>query len=1002
MNLRIFRSTVPKADMTEIDSVRKAIIDAERESGVVLFDQAFYRRQCPDLPAEADPLTNFLQQGWLLSLDPSSNFSTAWYLEANPDVRASGDNPFLHYLNHGRAEGRRSVPEFSIEIDKRLDYLTLAKRFDVEFYLQQNPDFATEDQDPVLHYLEIGWRQGLDPNPAFSTDHYLQANDDVRRASVNPFMHFLLFGKEEGRETRPAGVRLKRERVLEDHGNIDVDIATIRPYFDVPFYRRAVRDLPDSVDPVRHYLETGWKILLDPSPTFSTEYYLTENLDVRARGINPFVHYVVYGRRDGRHGLSFDERMRQVHRYPKVTAIVPNYNHARFLVKRIESILNQTYHNIEIIILDDCSTDESRTVIDRYAALHQDKIRTIYNHENSGNVFLQWKKGVEAAEGELIWICESDDFCEPDFIERCIEPLSDRSVMIAFGRVQFVDTQGDLLLGLDDYREAAEPGIWHTDVVRYAAEWFRGAFAVSNLIPNVGGCLIRRQLVSETVWASATNYRIVGDWYLYCALSQGGRIAYVYRAVSYFRQHGRNTSVTGFLKSYYYSEHEELASALRRMWGTPDDKVLRIYANLYRHHQQAGAGHVIGDVSQFFSNDRVLAVQRTSFHVLICSLGFRLGGGELFPIYLANELVSRGYTVSMMMLLTESENASIRTMLDARVAIYDAQMITEVGIDHFIEKAFVDLIHSHNVGIELLLLQMDNRTIDIPYVVTLHGSYEVTAIPDLTLLRMIKTVSRWIYLSSNNLKHLDAIPIAQDRLVHVANGIPRDVRPFPLGREGLGIEPDDVVFTLASRAIKDKGWHVAIAAIKIAQAKTDRTLRLLLCGTGPAADELSRLHEGPAIRFLGFQDRISGLYDVSDVVLLPTRFEGESFPLSIIQALQAGRASIATDIGQIRSILTDGEIDAGILIASNDDDEAFTEDLAKAMLVTIDDTLRRSLAENARKLASRYDIRTTVDRYVEIYECEMRRRSAHGGTADGMRSAPRPPRIGLSSAPGGL
>ena len=76
---------------------------------------------------------------------------------------------------------------------------------------------------------------------------------------------------------------------------------------------------------------------------------------------------------------------------PLVSIIVPNYNHARFLTERFESILSQTYHNFELIILDDCSTDNSCEVIERYRENpHVSQI--VYNEKNCGNTFEQWMK----------------------------------------------------------------------------------------------------------------------------------------------------------------------------------------------------------------------------------------------------------------------------------------------------------------------------------------------------------------------------------------------------------------------------------------------------------------------------------------------------------------------------------------------------------------------------------------------------------------------------------
>ena len=104
---------------------------------------------------------------------------------------------------------------------------------------------------------------------------------------------------------------------------------------------------------------------------------------------------------------------------PKVSVIVPNFNHSAYLKQRIDSILNQTYQDFELIILDDCSTDNSREIIDLY--VNCAKVSNIvYNEKNSGNTFKQWKKGISLAVGKYVWIAESDDWCEATLLETLV------------------------------------------------------------------------------------------------------------------------------------------------------------------------------------------------------------------------------------------------------------------------------------------------------------------------------------------------------------------------------------------------------------------------------------------------------------------------------------------------------------------------------------------------------------------------------------------------------
>ena len=114
-----------------------------------------------------------------------------------------------------------------------------------------------------------------------------------------------------------------------------------------------------------------------------------------------------------------------------VSVIIPNYNHAKYLDERIHSVLNQTYQDFEVIILDDCSTDNSLEIINKYKDNpHISQI--IVNEQNSGSPFKQWKKGILLAKGEVIWIAESDDTCETTFLEKLLKTRQETNSVLVF------------------------------------------------------------------------------------------------------------------------------------------------------------------------------------------------------------------------------------------------------------------------------------------------------------------------------------------------------------------------------------------------------------------------------------------------------------------------------------------------------------------------------------------------------------------------------------------
>src|SRR5215467_1498105 len=113
---------------------------------------------------------------------------------------------------------------------------------------------------------------------------------------------------------------------------------------------------------------------------------------------------------------------------PKVSIVVPNYNHARFLPQRLNSILGQTFQDFELILLDDSSTDDSRSILSQYTA--DPRVRIEFNELNSKSPFKQWNKGVRLARGEYVWIAESDDYADERLLERLVPLLVAESTTV--------------------------------------------------------------------------------------------------------------------------------------------------------------------------------------------------------------------------------------------------------------------------------------------------------------------------------------------------------------------------------------------------------------------------------------------------------------------------------------------------------------------------------------------------------------------------------------------
>ncbi len=176
---------------------------------------------------------------------------------------------------------------------------------------------------------------------------------------------------------------------------------------------------------------------------------------------------------------------------PTVSVIVPNYNHARFLPKRIESIFGQSFQNFELILLDDCSTDDSRSILCRYAS--DPRVRVEFNEVNSGSSFKQWNKGVSLARGEYVWIAESDDYADRQLLETLVTTLgADPTVMLAYCRSWRV-TEDDQKNGFGDwYLDYLDPQRWTANFVTDGVEECQNYFVYSNPVPNASAVVFRR------------------------------------------------------------------------------------------------------------------------------------------------------------------------------------------------------------------------------------------------------------------------------------------------------------------------------------------------------------------------------------------------------------------------------------------------------------------------------------------------------------------------------
>lgn len=247
-----------------------------------------------------------------------------------------------------------------------------------------------------------------------------------------------------------------------------------------------------------------------------------------------------------------------------VSVIIPNYNHAPYLKDRIDSVLNQSYSNIEIIILDDHSKDNSKDIIESYR--NSEKVRhIIFNEKNSGSTFKQWEKGLQLAKGEWIWIAESDDTSDPTFLETLMQKTN-ASTGIVFCRSKLIDESGEPIT-LYNFTSMPDPTVYkdfEVDFKLSGSEFARKFMLNMNAIPNASSAIFKKDQVQYSVFQEAGKTKLFGDWLFWLHLLKQSDITYIHFPFNHFRFHQQTVRKDTLLSSTRLMEYRILVRYLEK------------------------------------------------------------------------------------------------------------------------------------------------------------------------------------------------------------------------------------------------------------------------------------------------------------------------------------------------------------------------------------------------------------------------------------------------------
>ncbi len=276
-----------------------------------LLDPVWYRNTYPDFrDAPVDAARHYLEYGAREGRDPSPLFNTKLYLNQNPEVASSGMNPLVHYLRRGQDKPGPADVTSTFAIAAEIRQLLELNLFDEAWYLRTYPDVDGSVVNPLEHFCVYGWKEGKNPNQFFDTSWFAK---------------------------KYLGSRLDE-------------------------------------NPVLTYALDNWRRGYSPSLVFDGDKYLEEHQDVRRADVNPLVHYLTYGRREGRRIFAVDEGLRQA--VPSAPSLVRNpglVGYARHFLSRGglsgASTFNSSRLNVHFIVPDFSPGGGGHTTIFRFCRL---------------------------------------------------------------------------------------------------------------------------------------------------------------------------------------------------------------------------------------------------------------------------------------------------------------------------------------------------------------------------------------------------------------------------------------------------------------------------------------------------------------------------------------------------------------------------------------------------------------------------------------------------------
>jgi len=646
---------------------------------------------------------------------------------------------------------------------------------------------------------------------------------------------------------------------------------------------------------------------------------------------------------------------------PAVSAIVPFYNHKNYIEERIKSITDQSIKDLEIIILDDASTDGTKSKLSKICK--KGKLRLVLNQKNSGSPFIQWSKGVSLAKADIVWIAEGDDTCDRDFVKVLLPAFNDRLVNISAAKTIMIDETGALKHhALDPYLNHAYQGKFDTSYKSDGFHEVNQQFGAVCTLVNASGLLIKKSSFGDSL-ESAQTYKLAGDWHIYLDCLKSGKLSYSVKTTNYFRRHSQSQIHKLEGSEQYFRERARITKHVASNYYTDAKFIKKAFSVIDEEWARFSHNHPENSLENFYPKSEIAnsALKRVhSKHAAFYVHGmlFSKGGIERIAAQLANFLVSKGWNITIY--CKEADN------LEAVYPLYESVRIIPCFDDQEIDASIARLRRSLldsdvDVFVPMLSEWLFNpiveagRSTGIPIIASEHNDpWKIQELwwTESERIACFEKVDA-IHLLLN--RYNDSLPNHLREKSHIIpNGVDLPSTQATLRR--------NVIISVGRLEPQKRFDHLIMAVASVSDQLRKSSYIVEIYGEGQLKAEITSLIRENSLEDLiflkGKTNNIEDIYKTAKCFALASDFEG--LPLTLLEALSHSVPAVAFETcNGPNEIINDG-INGRLVDSVN----AFGE----AILQIINEDNHLNFAKAARSRATDYSLKEFYARWEELLE----------------------------------